>query len=71
MRRYLGTERAAVDYCNEVVDGEGRLLYLDKVGSVSAVRRDEAEVTFDDALLDEQYRRFLDGQEVCGEYPSS
>ncbi len=34
-RAYLASERAAEDYCDEVVDGEGRLLYVDKVGSVS------------------------------------
>ena len=35
--RYLASERAAVDYCNEVVDGMGRRLYLDKVDSVSGL----------------------------------
>ncbi len=34
--RYLASERAAEDYCNEVVDGEGQLLYLDSLVSVSA-----------------------------------
>jgi len=47
MRRYLGTERAAEDYCNEVVDGEGRLLYLDKVGSVSALVEVEDDFDYD------------------------
>ncbi len=41
----------------DVVDRGESLLYLDKVGSVSAVRRDETHD--DDALIDEQYRRFL------------
>ncbi len=41
------------------VDKAEASLYLDKVGSVSAVRRDEAMVIFDDEVLEEQYRRFL------------
>jgi len=32
---------------------------LDYRGSVSGLRRDETPVTFDDGVLDEQYRRFL------------
>ena len=40
LRSYLASERAAVDYCNEVVDGMGRQLYLDKVGSVSGLERE-------------------------------
>ncbi len=35
--------------------------YLDKVGSVSGLRRDEALNVFDDGLIDEQHRRFLNG----------
>ena len=35
--------------------------YVDKVGSVSALRRDETFLEFDDALIEEQYRRFLNG----------
>ena len=57
--RYLASERAAEDYCNEVVDGAGRLLYVDRVGSVSGARRDEPSHVWDDQILDEQYRRFL------------
>ncbi len=55
---YLGSERAAEDYCDEVVDGDGRLQYLDKVHSVSALN-EPPEPLFVDELLDEQYRRFL------------
>ena len=39
------------------VDDVDASLYLDKVGSVSALRRDE--IIFDDALLEQQHRRFL------------
>ncbi len=35
--RYLASERASIDYCNEVVDGSGRLQYLDSIGSVSGL----------------------------------
>ena len=38
---YLASERAAEDYCNDLVDGGGRQLYLDKVGSVSGLSRVE------------------------------
>jgi len=41
------------------VDAVGMSRYLDKVGSVSGLRRDEISMIFDDALLDEQHRRFL------------
>ncbi len=57
-RPYLRTQRAAVDYCNEVVDGAGRLQYLDKVGSVSALI-EPSEPIWVDSLIDQQYRRFL------------
>jgi len=35
--------------------------YLDKVVSVSGLRRDETDHVFDDLIVDEQYRRFLNG----------
>ncbi len=44
------------------LDGVRKLNHLDKVGSVSAVRRDER--LFVDDLLEEQYRRFLEEVEV-------
>ena len=33
--------------------------YLDKVGSVSALRRDEITMEFHEDIINEQYRRFL------------
>ncbi len=45
----------------EGVDMEGDLWYLDKVRSVSGLRRDETMLVFDDELIDNQYRRFLNG----------
>ena len=59
MRWYLGTERAAEDYCDERVDGNGRKQYLDKVVSVSGLGRDGPPMIFDEGVLDEQHRRFL------------
>ena len=41
------------------VDDRDASRLLDMVGSVSALRRDEPEVPFDDDLIDSQYRRFL------------
>ncbi len=38
--------------------GEVAKRYIDRVGSVSGLRRDET--VFDDELLDQQYQRFLD-----------
>ncbi len=34
---------------------------LDLVGSVSGLRRDETDHVFDDEIVDNQYRRFLNG----------
>ena len=55
------SEVAAERYCDELVDGRGRPLYLDKVGSVSGLDADEDSHVWDDRLLDQQYRRFLNG----------
>ncbi len=55
---YMASSLASEHYCDEVVDGAGRLLYLDKVGSVSALN-EPSEPIWVDSLLDEQHRRFL------------
>ena len=55
-RRYLASERAAVDYCNEVVDGQGRQQYLDKVASVSGA----FEVEVDAAYVPDHNQLFLE-----------
>ena len=44
---FLQSERAAEDYCNEVIDGEGRLQYLDSHGSVSASVEVEVDADYD------------------------
>jgi len=44
---YLRSERAAVDYVDEVVDGQGRLQYLDKVRSVSGLIEIEEDYEYD------------------------
>ncbi len=61
----IDSEVAAQLYVNEELDGDGNWLHLDKVGSVSGARRDEPYHVWDDQLLDEQYRRFLNSLEVC------
>ena len=43
----------------EAFDKAAQMCYLDRVGSVSGLRRDETMLIFDDELLDNQYRRFL------------
>ncbi len=42
------------------VDARAPELYLDKVVSVSGLRRDETTMIFNDGVIDEQYRRFLE-----------
>ena len=42
----------------DIADGSR---YLDKVGSVSALVEGEGDHVFDDQLLENQYRRFLNG----------
>ena len=44
----------------EAVAEAEQALYLDKVGSVSAMDEDEGAI-WDDELLDSQHRRFLNG----------
>ncbi len=61
LAQYLASEGASVDYCNEVVDGAGRLLYLDRDGSMSAYGPGPATLwPTQDQLLDQQ-ERFLNG----------
>ena len=56
-----GLEEAAQRFCdeNEVLAVSMSDLYLDKVGSVSGSFPEES--IFEDALLEEQYRRFHNG----------
>ena len=60
-RFYMRSEQASMDFCNEVVDGAGRKLYLDKVGSVSAMVEVEADVAYDPdhALMNAGFQRRL------------
>ena len=49
--------------------GVDRPVILDRSGSVSGSRRDEIKMIFDEGVIDEQHRRFLDagcskGEEV-------
>jgi len=45
--RYLRTEGAAEDYVDERVDGSGFPLYLDSMGSMSALAEAEAAARFE------------------------
>ncbi len=45
-RAFLDSEEAAELYVDEVLDGSGRLLYLDSSGSVSALAEAEAADRF-------------------------
>ncbi len=43
------------------VDNMEAISYLDKVGSVSGLRRDEDLYVMEDEMIDQQYRRFYNG----------
>jgi len=51
-RFYMCSERASVDYCNEVVDGDGRSLYLDRPGSVSGLIEIENDYEYDPSHIE-------------------
>jgi len=55
------SEVASELYVDEVLDGQGRFSYLDSVGSVSALAEAEDSRVWDDHLLIQQHRRFLNG----------
>jgi len=55
---FLKTEEASEHYCNEVLDGRGRLLYLDREVRVTALA-EPPEPIWVPELLENQYRRFL------------
>ena len=44
---FLGSERAAEMYVDELVDGAGRVQYLDKVASVSGAIEIETDCDYD------------------------
>ena len=46
------------------VDAAAKSSEIDSRVSVSGLRRDETHMIFDEELLDEQHRRFLDAVEV-------
>ncbi len=48
-------------YSSETVDMFDDVEYVDKVGSVSGLEQERNIFVFDDGLLDQQYRRFLNG----------
>ncbi len=56
--RYLASERAADDYCDERVDRQGRSLYIDTALSVSALTETETFMIWNEAIINEQLQRF-------------
>jgi len=46
-RCFVASEEAAVAYIDEMVDGDGKLLYVDKVGSVSGLIEIENDYAYD------------------------
>jgi len=46
-RCFVASEEAAVAYIDELVDGDGQLVYVDKVGSVSALVEVEEDFAYD------------------------
>jgi len=54
---FLGSELASMLYVDEVLDGGGRLQYIDRVVSMSAVET-EAEPVWVDQVIEEQILRF-------------
>jgi len=46
-RCFVASEEAAVAYIDEMVDGDGQLVYVDKVGSVSALVEVEEDFAYD------------------------
>ncbi len=55
---FLKSERASELYVDEVLDGSGRVQYLDTEVSVSGPLLDPV---WDARLIEDQYRRFLNG----------
>jgi len=46
------------------VDKAAQRRYLDTMDSVSGSRRDETQLIFDEDIIDEQHRRYLNALEV-------
>ena len=64
---WIESELAAKLYVDELVDGNGQPMHLDQVGSVSGLELERDFHVWDDQLLDQQHRRFLNGvQEIRG-----
>ena len=55
-----GLEEAAQQFSLEGLVPRGECEYVDRVLSVSALTETEINMIFDDGVLDEQHRRFLE-----------
>ena len=56
---FMRSELASILYADEILDGSGRLLYIDREVSVSGLK--PIELHWDAATIEEQYRRFHNG----------
>ena len=54
-----GLAEAAQRFSLEGLDSRRDYAYVDSVASVSGLRRDETTMIFDEGVIDEQHRRFL------------
>ncbi len=55
-----GLKEAAQRFSLEGLAPRGELEYVDRSVSVSGSRRDEINMIFDEGVIDEQHRRFLE-----------
>ena len=60
-RCFVASEEAAVAYIDEMVDGDGQLEYVDKVGSVSALTETETDYTYDPTHIELNRRLIHNG----------
>ncbi len=58
-RSFLDSELASELYVDEVLDGSGRIQYLDSMVSMSALP--DPGPIWVDRVIEEQYRRFING----------
>ena len=59
--RYLRSEEAVEDYCDELVDGGGHQLYLDSPVSVSGLIEIEDDCDYDSTHVEFNRRLILNG----------
>jgi len=58
---FVASEEAAVAWVDEWVDSDGKLLYIDRVGSVSALIEIENDCAYDPTHIELNRRLILNG----------